>query len=357
MVSVRPSSECRPSACPLTEYLASLEGPAHSDAASAERFDAFWNALRGLLRDELRRRGLWLAPPRFVGLVAAGDRFGREALDELTADAYVHLMERARTLCRHVEAKGRVDGLLRLELRHFLQERQRRADPLGYRLYGIVREAVDAAIERGSLRQLRSDDGRSVLAASAASRAATRHADLVGESAPAARVEAVTRRWADDLLPDLVTGWGKRRAAMVDAVSRRCGRLGRSGVPVTTFDELLDGLRRAVRVRWRAVLTDDPTPTHRGDVPGGSFERRQSYDALIACVSEAVARGDGLPRRRREHLQRLWRFVRLQAPALPDDQMPSRRRLAALLGIPRSTLPGLYETLGELVERCRGGES
>ncbi|MEM8996007.1 MAG: hypothetical protein AAGF23_14570, partial [Acidobacteriota bacterium] len=109
-------------------------------------FSAFHSALRSLVRRQLVRRGLWLGPPRFVGLVGA-DRWTAEALDELTSDALIHLLGRIRRLHHHLQVKANVDGLVELEVGHFLHACQRRADPLGYRLYSVVHEAVHLAVE------------------------------------------------------------------------------------------------------------------------------------------------------------------------------------------------------------------
>jgi len=70
----------------------------------------------------------------------------------------------------------------------------------------------------------------------------------------------------------------------------------------------------------------------------------------------------------------LWQFVRLQASEgegleapdsrlgqllreVDEDERPSQRRLAEQLCIPRERLPGLYQTLGSLLEKCRAANS
>jgi hypothetical protein len=70
------------------------------------------------------------------------------------------------------------------------------------------------------------------------------------------------------------------------------------------------------------------------------------------------------------YLTTLWQFVRIQASegessepadarlglflhATADEEQPSLRKVAEVLRIPRERLPGLYEMLGNLLQRCR----
>lgn len=339
----------------FTAYLRTLRPGEGGDDEGADAFPPCWEALRRLVRAELRRRGLWAGPPRFVG-VPGGEVWKRESLDELSADCLVHLLERVETLLRHLDEKETLEGLVRLEVRHFVHERQRRADPLGHRLYGIVHEAVCRSLDGGGLRvrpSPESGDG-------SLDRRITNETVLEagsGERAKALEIEAVTRRWADELLPDLVTGWGKRRAAVVRRLTDRLDHLGEEGIAACRFKDLVDAVKRSARARWRwaYAFEKEGEADTAADAAGPdlSFEEREGFEALVACVSDEVERVDDLGRRSREHLANLWHFLRTRVPEAPADATPSRRRVAAALGIPRSLLPDLYARLGRLVDACR----
>ena len=77
-----------------------------------------------------------------------------------------------------------------------------------------------------------------------------------------------------------------------------------------------------------------------------------------------MASSSGRPKTR-EYLERLWIFLRVysaagepslepraEGEAAGGGRLPSHRKLADQLEIPRYRLPQLFESLGELVEGC-----
>ncbi len=102
-------------------------------------FDRVWQALRGLLHRELRQRGLWLLPPSYLGVdgwghwtESAGGR--ADALDELVADCYsFNFVQRIVSLRAQLQVKPNIEGLIYLNVGHFVHELQQRNDPLGTR--------------------------------------------------------------------------------------------------------------------------------------------------------------------------------------------------------------------------------
>jgi hypothetical protein len=85
--------------------------------------------------------------------------------------------------------------------------------------------------------------------------------------------------------------------------------------------------------------------------PDTSVEDDQHLSHLLECVERQVDDADETPTGK-EYLGPLWDFLRTWVSE-PPTELPSRRRQAALLDIPRNRLPALYQTLQELVERCR----
>lgn len=332
----------------FSAYLAALDE--RSGLVPEEHFPAFWSALRHTLQRELARRGQWDSPPRFLGVVSAETYWTPEALEELATDAYVFLLDRARALSVQLGVKGDVDGLVRLNLRHFVHERQKQHDPLGFRLYEMARAAVEKGVADGFLE-----------AEPAAERIANRTVLLCRRPGAVRELSILVEGWCDELLPDLVTATGKGRHRVVGRLAERLRGLGGAGR--VTFKELLDAVKRTVRARWLAVLRceqgetafedgDDALPALVPMVgPDSSYEERQSFEHLLACVGEAVAASGGSAEKQ-AHLSTLWQFLRTMA-AEPDDTVLSGRGVAELLGLPRYRLPELYGELQRLIADCR----
>lgn len=371
-------------------------------------FADLWTALRAALRAELRRRGLASSPPSYLGIygwtgweevMRAGNGGGmadarwrqpgrEDALEELAAGCYSFIfVDRLRSLAAQLRVKPDVEGLVLLNVRHYVHELQRQHDPLGYRIFAVAREAVRLALARGDL-QVAAGDPRlrndTLLAFGVAVGVGGGGA---GSSAPPeAQVQELVRGWNDRLLPDLVTAHGQAQEAVAEKLSRCLPDLRRQGIVSFRFKELIDPLKSDVRSRWAVLLQQagrwaEAGAGADGAVQGAScpvarpdleLEERAGFTGLASCVAEAVDRLD-TDARTRGYLMTLWGFLSASAAqdleggggalaagpggaGLDDGEgtAPSHRKLARLLGIPRERLPELYQTLGLLVQACRG---
>ncbi len=348
----------------FTDYLRSLD-PA-GEPPGARGFERVWRALRILLRSEIRRRGLWRSPPGFLGVFGwrSWQRTGHggDALDELVADCYTFVfVQRLRVLRAQLERKPHIEGLVVRCARNFLYDVQKRHDPLGFRVFSLVKTALLRALDAGELWVISGSPkigGDTVLACRPTVEAAT--ADF-------AALDGIARTWNDDLLPDLLTARGKAREALIDRIHRRLTGLRQEGVEAFRSKDVINALKADARARWSAVLSwtgsDLAHETEDGEVarvvrliqPDTSFEDHDRFDQLLACVSEGLDRSR-LRRRTREHLWTLWRFLRTFAAEAggegDGDRLPSRRELSRQLGIPRDRFTGLYATLRQLLEQC-----
>jgi hypothetical protein len=368
----------------FTDHVRAL---ARREPLDTRRLELLWSALRAALRSELKRRGLWETPPVYLGIYGwetweAWGEGGRKetALEELLAECYSYIFVlRLRSLEAQLKLKENIDGLTFLNIRHFLHERQKEHDPLGSQVFQVLQSAVRAAVAEGDLNVLEGDErirNHTVLSVSPG-----------GPALEPARegLAALVARWNDELLPDLVTLRGHRQEEVVRRLCERLPELGREGFATFRFKDLVDPLKADVRARWAALLDQfqgeavpqigEESRENRARVvpPDNQVEERQLFRKLVDCVMTSLRRLD-INEKTREYLATLWNFVRLQAsegeergtPALRLDQLleeaaeeerPSLRRLAEQLRIPRERLPGLYETLGDLLERCRAANS
>lgn len=353
----------------FTEYVRSLErgdGP-----PDRESFDRVWNALAIRLRTELRRRGLWTSPPGFLGIVGS-ETWTEDALEELTAEAYAfNFVDRLRSLRAQLRVKPNVDGLVHLNLKNFLTERQRRYDPLGYRIFEVLRTALREAVEAGDLEVLEGDPrirNDTLLGPAAPTRLPGASGD--GPDDRPALETARAEEWADALLPDLVTARGAHRDGVVRELRQRVVERVDRGPEEIRVKELIDPLKAAVRRRWealhattaelepeRSVATGETGGADRvfGEIrsryrPDRAVEEAQAYEKLTDCVERLLREMDRSDPAT-AYLSTLWRFLRIHAAGEAD--LPSRRKLGELLDIPRNRFPELYDTLGVLIERCR----
>jgi hypothetical protein len=178
----------------FTEHVRSLE---RGEEPEPRRLATVRDALRGALRGELRRRGLWNAPPDYLGV--HGAESWEDALEELLAACYTFVfVERLRGLQAQLRVKPNVDGLVYLNVRHFLHERQKEHDPLGSQVFEVLQSAVRSAVAAGELHVLAGDPR-------------VRNETVLGfqpDADPAPPVQdfrSLVVRWNDDLLSDLVT--------------------------------------------------------------------------------------------------------------------------------------------------------
>jgi len=343
----------------FTDFVRSLDPRGEPEP---RRLAVVRDVLRAALRGELRRRGLWTAPPDYVGVV--GCTSWDEALEELLSECYAFVfVDRLRSLQAQLQVKPNIDGLVFLNVRHFLHERQKESDPLGAQVFQVLQSAVRAAVAAGELHVLTGD-------------ARIRNETVLGFSPDADPASAVGRdlrasaaRWNDALLPDLVTLRGRREAEVVERLRERLADLRDEGIAAFRFKDLIDPLKADVRTRWAALLdhesgepafergADEAARSVRLVRPDTSFEERQLYRRLVACVLAAIERLD-VNEKTRGYLSTLWQFLRVQAMgAAAGEGRPSQRRIGDLLGIPRERLKDFYKTLGRLLEECRAANS
>lgn len=331
-----------------------------------EGFEEVWQALRRLLIGELKRRSLWTLSPAYLGIYGSASWADEDAIEELVADGFVFIFgERLRSLRAQLRFKTNIEGLILRSVRNFLHEAQKHHDPVGFRVFTVLRGAVRAAVAAGDLHVIEGNPAvrrGTVLAFHPGS--SPSDAASPGELGPALRA------WNDDLLPDLITARGWEVRPLMERIEKHLLGMHALGFFVVRFQDLIDPLRHDVRVRWRALWAgaqgevlpqsgeDDLFPVVLLVAPARSLEKRESFRDLLDCLERGI---EGLAQRvqSKEYLRRLHIFLRNYAADALDmaegEGLPSHRRIADLLGIPRERLPGLFATLQEIAEACRRG--
>jgi hypothetical protein len=342
-----------------TAFVGCLQGERTPDA---DLFHDAWHALRAALVSEMKKRGLWQSSPSYLGAYgweSWDSEAPQGALGELVADCYAFIfVDRLQSLKRQLQEKPDIDGLVLLNVRHFLHERQRAHDPLGFRIFEMLQSAVEEAVSSGALHLLAGD--RKI-----------RNDTFLGFG-PAAELpstppdlEPIVLRWNDELMPALITARTRQQAAVVRQLRERLLELPQSGIEAFRFKDLLDPLKRDVRGRWAALLEEgeegsvssspDAVQGSQPALPGSNAESRQSFEDLTRSVSASIDGMEADPRTRTQ-LRTLWDYLWRQhgeegQEAGAGKRPPSYRQLGQRLNISRERLPVLFALLRQLMPR------
>ncbi len=331
---------------------------ADADAAPTVRdVERVLEALKRLLVRELSRRGILDSSPSYLGVVGESwaEGGGPGALSELAEECFTYtFVERLQTLRAQAQVKPDVEGLVRLNVRHFVYERQRRSDPLGARVYLAFKGAVESAIESGRLFRL-SGAG-----------------SLSNENVLAFRVQALTvadgeyireqvRLWSPKLLPALVVASGRAWTALLGRLVELICALEGEGVEAFRVGDALREFKSSVRAHWATIVAAELGATDAGEVrveteesvlPALGFEDRQAFEALRREVRAALGELD-VDEKTRAYLRDLWSFLADSAASPDREASLSQRRMARDAGVPRGRLPELLAVLADLVSRVR----
>ena len=337
----------------FTAFVRGLQGERTPDA---DLFHDAWHGLRAALAGEMKKRGLWQSPPSYLGVYGweswdseaprgTGPARAQSALGELVADCYAFIfVDRLQSLKRHLEEKPEIDGLVLLNVRHFLHERQKVHDPLGFRVFELVQAAVEEAVASGALHVLAGD--RKV-----------RNDTLLGfhpaaePLATPADWERIALRWNDELMPDLVTAQTRKLAAVVRRLRELLLELPQRGVEAFRLKDLLDPLKRDARGRWAALT---PTSDALQAQPEATDGSGPGFEDLERSISASIERLEA-DSRTRTQLMTLWHHLWRQHGEEDREagRLTSHRQLGQRLSIPRERLPVLFGLLRQLVSRPR----
>lgn len=347
----------------FTRFIQALAGRSPAVEAMAEQARA---ELRKVLVRELRWRSLWASSPAYVGTLgwsswAVGDTEGTASpLDDLLSDAYLFVFgTNLHRLLNQLRVSAAIDGLVVLYVRHFLTDRQKHHDPLGYRLFEISCAVVRGAVAAQELHVLRGT-------------AAIRNETILGtvpdadpaQASPIEQLRPLVARWNDALLPDLITAERAARRKISENLRDRLLDLEAEGVAVFRFKDLLDALKEDVRTRWGHFYrqADGETAVEEDAEgirqlvrilrPETRIEDLDGFKKLVRCVSNLIPKVD-TRQKTRVYLEKLWNFLRRWSLDI-HEVLPSHRDLEEELEIPRDRFPGLYQTLAQLTRRCQG---
>ena len=376
----------------FTEHLRTLAAGREPDAAEVARV---LDAIGRLLRRQMRWRGIWNLPPERLGVIGYRHWSDPGALEELRLDAYQDaVLGRFRGLRAQLAVKPQVEGLVATNVKWFLRDLQKRGDPLGYRAWEVVQNAVGRAVDAGQLLVVAGGPGLdlpTLLATSpqAAGRLAGGAAadvdphdetdeladaagDDSGDEAARSRAAALAQRaacWNDALLPELVTAGPQGLETVIERLAALLPELASAGVESFRLRELVSAVREDLRPRWLARLGEADEPVAADEVrragpgepatavlglsprpadPEAVAAGREAASRLLRCIEdgvEALTGGDSPG-----EVSAVWRAER--AAALEGEEL-SDRALAGLLRVSRQRVAQLREAVDRVKQECR----
>ncbi len=308
------------------------------------------------LIQQMRVRGLRSAPPSYLGVYGGNSWEEEGLLDELVGDCYSYIfVRRLPGLIKQLILRPNIDGLVLRNIRNFLFDTQKKHDPLGYRVFEVLESAIQLGVEARRLYVL--ENGPKI-----------RNATVLGfsqwsrpELSPPPDFSLQVKVWNDDLMPDLIRARGRARKELESQLKECIARLREEGVEGFRFKDLIDPMKRDVRLRCSALFSEGATATEDGeeelvtfvtpDLPGTGMEERQRFQALSSCVEESIDK-QPVSRKKRDRLRKLLALERSRVQA--DEGKPlSNLGIARILGFPRDSIRGLKAKLRGVFEDCQ----
>ena len=128
-----------------------------------DRFEKFWKQFLRDLESEMRSRRLFNAAPPFLG--AEYDEYvtwhDPVAFEALATDCYMAaVLKRVKPLRDMLQQSSSVAGAVRKNIKYFLIDRQRKANPMGYKLFKNVEGILQEEIDQGRLAIQGTGDGK-----------------------------------------------------------------------------------------------------------------------------------------------------------------------------------------------------
>lgn len=359
----------------FTKFIVAMDSKGFArDGAELQRV---WDALRRVLRRELRRRGLWHSSPNLLGLSGWSSWWKEDfsndenwpvsdALDELVSEAYLQIfVTRLASLKQSLKTKSNIEGLVYRNVSQVIHDAQKRHDPLGYQVFQWLREACE------SLRHTR--EVFTLGKGGKIGNGTVFTFDPEGASWPPDRradpaMADMVKTWNDQLMPEWFVAGGQQTPHLVDALAMKILGLRDAGIEVFGFQQIIEPWKEDLRARWAVVWCDlfadggrhvDPA------LPDWVYEGKDRFDKLARLVEQRLLEHP-CQKRTRAHLLRLWNFLLLYAwsdvgeelkegdlmDAVDSDHLPSNRELSRLLSIPRDRFPDLFETLRAVVAKA-----
>lgn len=105
--------------------------------------DEILDIIAKVLRKKMHERNIWDIPPSLLGYPDYENWNDQDAFWDIRMDCYEFaVLKRFKSLKTHISNKENIDGLVFLNISHFLQERQQASDPEGHAIFKNVESVL-----------------------------------------------------------------------------------------------------------------------------------------------------------------------------------------------------------------------
>jgi hypothetical protein len=312
--------------------------PTDSDVASV------LDTLAQILRQQMRRRGVWNLPPSRWEYAGKAWR-DKETFNDLLFDCFAYVFDgqkgkRLTKLREYARQQRSIDGAVRRAVYFFLNVQEKRKDPAGHDVFKNVQAAVAEALTEGRLTSEHTTIGK-----------------ITNETVVAPPPQSETTRISHRELRAAVTGWSDG-----PALCRRMAKKSRPGLRAAM--EVISRLAAIHSRAWRvgdlveAVKQALPSRTSEdfqvvtSSVPAsdsGPASALETEDTVQVKSERTKAAIEGLPYQRKvkERMLQLWDWT--IGYYRQNGRFPKQSEAVASLDLPRQRVSEDYGRLRELL--------
>lgn len=329
----------------FTEHIAALSSGA--DPIS----DQVMDQVKIELRKVLRARGLLEQSPTILGYLGASWN-DSGAIDDLVSDCYVRaIAKKLPGLKRCFAQSGSIDGIVVRNIKNFVWEQQKRANPVGHAVFQNSKQAAMALVENGQL-----------ICSSPASKVVGETEFRFEQAGSPATVEelktAIDQAGISEI--EQLAKVGESAQTQLAEVLASLSALGISGFNLKSLKDALLLLCKQSGIedshsRAFSDFHDEFAENVRTADQQGGYEQEESLRGLFDSAKREI---DSLPRSEqvKKRLKRLLDHFQTGADADDQNAKQTVDDLAAKFEVGRSTIHEDRVFLGKLVERyVRGG--
>ena len=231
---------------PITQHIKTF------DAATFPSKEIF-EIIGKVLKSKMRERNLWDKPPILLGYSDHQDWKNKDAFIDMIIDCYEYaILRRYQSLKAQASIKDNIDGLVFLNIDHFLQDRQQAHDPEGYAIFKNV-EAVLQNLSKSGFIKLDNLQGKNKIR-----KATTCILVAQNNEIPFPDYEVIKQTIASHPQYEaIVNNTIKIGSKAQQSLSSLITHLKKEGITIFRVADLVDVLKKASRIVDSEVLSSD----------------------------------------------------------------------------------------------------
>ena len=314
------------------------------NAPTSDDVAAVLDPLGKLLRQEMRRRGVWRQRPSNWGYAGRSWR-EEETFNDLLFHCFAFVFDgekgkrlaRLRQYARHQRS---IAGAVRTAVRNFLNEQEQKKDPAGHAVFKNIQAAVDEALRAGQMRVVDSKPSKvtdRTVVVSASEGGCTK--------ATPTNLRAVINGWAD--IASLCEGMAERSGRGLQAAAQVLARLSKAGLNSWRVGDLVDALKQALPQREEGTFPELVSTIPGREPPPTRPVEDEDVVGLKSDRTRATIEGLRSQRKVKDRLVSLWDFM--IDWYRKNGSFPEQAEAAKTLGLPRQRVSEDYARLRPLL--------